>query len=712
MRKLLRSSKYEEEVSDGQLGINERELNSMNKHIPALKGYNGKVATFRQHYYPEGGWGWVITICGFLVQMYTTGLQFSFGVLYLRILKIFATENIIFTGFIGTGCIAVSFGLSPVIVAFCRRKSTRLTAVMGGLVMSLALLFASFATQLHQVLLSYGIIFGIGCGLVRETSVLMLSQYFKRKRELVEILSSLGQGFGIIVFSNIIDILIEYVGWRFGLQIITGLVCGLFFLGMFYRSASLYHPQRRAILHLKDMSKKKGKDKSKIDNKPAYFDFTTLHVSSLQVIILSTILTSAGAYTPFITLILILRGEDLVERYVELNSYLGVGIILGVSTFGLIIISRSAQCVIPTIYLLKTAVFGLGGSLVTLTVVQGYYGYLLFVVLYGFFLGGYHYVLKVYTYECIRAKHFPRAWSFVQGSKSFPMLVGIPISQLINQSTGNPKAGFYLSFSLVFLGALVLFLVNSRKHKRDHVCKKESGWRAGSGVGVPLSGVGGVGGGEEMGMNSMKNIIIQPELSSQRISEVQSEHHSLQCICPAVVKDTEKGGVSQNNNNSKLLFPPQIQIDEDDENYHFHGKNEILSNISEEHLLNQLIDVDYLGECITSCNKVEKYLMYSEYEQNMNSDDFSFSSSNAHSEQISAPVNKKKHSQGLGAHSFSEPNIFRLTSRMILKQPEGDNDGSGQEENKKTWHRLRTKTRFLRGEDLPVISEVGSIDVE
>ena len=43
---------------------------------------------------------------------------------------------------------------------------------------------------------------------------------------------------------------------------------------------------------------------------------------------------------------------------------------------------------------------------------------------------------------------------------------------------------------------------------------QESGWRAGSGVGVPLSGVGG---GEEMGMNSMKNIIIQPELSSQRI---------------------------------------------------------------------------------------------------------------------------------------------------------------------------------------------------
>ena len=31
---MLRSSKYEEELSDNQLGINERELHSMNKHIP------------------------------------------------------------------------------------------------------------------------------------------------------------------------------------------------------------------------------------------------------------------------------------------------------------------------------------------------------------------------------------------------------------------------------------------------------------------------------------------------------------------------------------------------------------------------------------------------------------------------------------------------------------------------------------------------------
>ena len=49
------------------------------------------------------------------------------------------------------------------------------------------------------------------------------------------------------------------LGWRFGLQSVTSVLTSLFFLGLFYRSASLYHPQRRAILHLKDMSKRKGK---------------------------------------------------------------------------------------------------------------------------------------------------------------------------------------------------------------------------------------------------------------------------------------------------------------------------------------------------------------------------------------------------------------------------------------------------------------------
>ena len=46
------------------------------------------------------------------------------------------------------------------------------------------------------------------------------------------------------------------IGWRLGLQFVTVLMSTSFFMALLYRPASLYHPQRRAILHLKNSRKK------------------------------------------------------------------------------------------------------------------------------------------------------------------------------------------------------------------------------------------------------------------------------------------------------------------------------------------------------------------------------------------------------------------------------------------------------------------------
>ena len=51
--------------------------------------------------------------------------------------------------------------ISPLTIGICRRQSsTRIMAVAGGLVTALGILFSSFASQVHQLYLSYGIIVG------------------------------------------------------------------------------------------------------------------------------------------------------------------------------------------------------------------------------------------------------------------------------------------------------------------------------------------------------------------------------------------------------------------------------------------------------------------------------------------------------------------------------------------------------------------------
>lgn len=38
------------------------------------------ISTIRQHYYPEGGWGWVVVACSVLVQILCHGLHGATGV--------------------------------------------------------------------------------------------------------------------------------------------------------------------------------------------------------------------------------------------------------------------------------------------------------------------------------------------------------------------------------------------------------------------------------------------------------------------------------------------------------------------------------------------------------------------------------------------------------------------------------------------------------
>ncbi|GIY97564.1 uncharacterized protein CEXT_552461 [Caerostris extrusa] len=119
----------------------------------------------------------------------------------------------------------------PLIVAFCRRKSTRLTAVFGGLTAALGCLFTSFASQMHQVFLSYGFVMALGLSLARVTSSLMIGQYFKRRRERVEVIVASGTGCGVIIFSYSFAKIIRVLGWRLGLHAITGLAVIPFFRG-------------------------------------------------------------------------------------------------------------------------------------------------------------------------------------------------------------------------------------------------------------------------------------------------------------------------------------------------------------------------------------------------------------------------------------------------------------------------------------------------
>ena len=347
--------------------------------------------------------------------------------------------HLLVAGAVGALSISVSLFISPLTVAVCKRKSTRITAVVGGLVLSLGCLFTSFASQFHQIIFSYGIVIGVGVSFVRDTSTLMVGQYFKRKREMMEIVMVSASGVGLCVMSHFLKTAIRDIGWRLGLQAVTGVLASTFILGTFYRSATLYHPQRRAILHLKSGKKIKIKDKNKAqEDKLPFFDFSCLKSRSFQIILLSSSLVSVGMFTPFLLLIT----DPEVEREMGLGWVVGV-VVCGLAMLSSLLPRHSRQ------YLCQTAGLTSGLALLSLTSTPHW------VWLAGISTGAYNFALKMFVFQKVRARNFARAWSLLQMSQSVSVLAGVSLSASL-----SPASAHLLAATAVISGSLCLSLLN------------------------------------------------------------------------------------------------------------------------------------------------------------------------------------------------------------------------------------------------------------
>ncbi|XP_065339096.1 monocarboxylate transporter 10-like isoform X1 [Cloeon dipterum] len=565
--------------------------------LPALMVCDPKkTATLYRHYYPEGGWGYVIVTCSVLVSVLGQGLQLSFGHLISPAENKFGVHNDGHLGWVGAMSTAVALFVSPVTISFCRRKSTRVTAVLGGLVTALGCLFTSFATQFHQLFFSYGAVIGVGVGMTRDTSTLMVAQYFKRKRELVEIFIVAGSGLGLAIMSAFIKGAIGSIGWRLGLQAVTVTVFLTFFLGTFYRSASLYHPQRRAILHLKNQ-KRKIKDKNKADDRPPFFDLTTLRSKTVRILLASTAISAMGMSTPIFYMAHQAEKEGLGDATVSLQAYLGLAWALGCGAFGMLVVRNSAECRIARQYLCQACTFVCGIAILALTAVQGYRGYLLFVWVYGIFCGGYHYSLKMYTYERVRARNFARTWGFVQCSQALPIAFGVPITGYINEGYGG-KAGYYFSSTCVLIGSAALSLIDVHrrrvaKHKhtaangKQHTCIIENCPDRRSGRRLSFT---------DEDVNGHNGAVLQSATGGPATAAAAA--------AAAAALLGQRSLTLANMGSTDLKKPELTCISEE--------------GIADMDLPDNLLDdLDYIGDCITSCNKVENYLMLSEFENNL-----------------------------------------------------------------------------------------------
>uniref|UniRef100_A0ABI7X034 Major facilitator superfamily (MFS) profile domain-containing protein n=3 Tax=Felis catus TaxID=9685 RepID=A0ABI7X034_FELCA len=179
---------------------------------------------------PDGGWGWVVAVSFFFVEVFTYGIIKSFGVFFNDLMDSFNESNSRISWVISI-CVFVLTFTAPLSAVLSTRFGHRLVVVAGGLLVSTGMVTASFSRKLYHMYISIGIISGLGFCFSFLPTVTILSQYFDKRRSMVTAIASTGECFAMFAFAPAITALKDNIGWRYsllfvGLLQLNIVVCG------------------------------------------------------------------------------------------------------------------------------------------------------------------------------------------------------------------------------------------------------------------------------------------------------------------------------------------------------------------------------------------------------------------------------------------------------------------------------------------------------
>ncbi|PIO69509.1 transporter, major facilitator family protein [Teladorsagia circumcincta] len=162
---------------------------------------------------PDGGWGWVVVMGTFFIHVVADGFVYSFGVLVDVLMKEFESDNTVIAMIVSllTG---FTLGSGPLASAVCNKYGCRATAITGAIIAITGCTASYFASEMWHIIVSVGIIMGIGSGFMYCPAIVIVTMYFEKRRSLATGIAVTGAGVGTMVFSPINDYVMSRYGWR------------------------------------------------------------------------------------------------------------------------------------------------------------------------------------------------------------------------------------------------------------------------------------------------------------------------------------------------------------------------------------------------------------------------------------------------------------------------------------------------------------------
>ncbi|GAB6029793.1 hypothetical protein CHUAL_005507 [Chamberlinius hualienensis] len=183
---------------------------------------------------PDGGWGWVIVFASFMCNLIVDGIAYSFGVFFLEFDTYFGAgkSKTSWAGSLLSGCY---LAVGPIASALTNKFGCRPVTIAGSIIGCVAFILSQFSPNIDYLMLTYGVMGGIGFGLIYLPAIVSVGYYFEKKRALATGIAVCGSGVGTFIFAPLSQVLLAEYGWKGALTILAGLILNCMVCGALMR---------------------------------------------------------------------------------------------------------------------------------------------------------------------------------------------------------------------------------------------------------------------------------------------------------------------------------------------------------------------------------------------------------------------------------------------------------------------------------------------
>uniref|UniRef100_A0A673VV51 Solute carrier family 16 member 4 n=1 Tax=Suricata suricatta TaxID=37032 RepID=A0A673VV51_SURSU len=172
----------------------------------------------------DGGWGWMILLHFFLVNMFVMGMMKMFAIFFVVFQEEFESSSKQ-TGWIGFIMSSVGYSAGPLATIVCDLTGEKTASILGAFLVAGGYLISSWATSISFLCVTMGLLPGLGAAFLYQSASVVATKYFKKRLAFSTAIARSGMGLTVLI-APFIKVLIDLYDWTGITETVSQIIAG------------------------------------------------------------------------------------------------------------------------------------------------------------------------------------------------------------------------------------------------------------------------------------------------------------------------------------------------------------------------------------------------------------------------------------------------------------------------------------------------------